>query len=192
LIVYDYLGKPLLHKKIVPGGTATGLGSDFYTYTERVLAFTTGAHQIYPGAWIVGATSGAVAEVVSVTLTSGSWTGGNAVGTMEIKAQNGTFQSENLTVAGQTLSAAIAGNSHINQTVYTNQGLTAQSILVSVTSSTALALWEGGTPDQTSLIGHQMPANSSIVIQDSEAIKNFKVIDAVSGSACTVDVTVYF
>lgn len=78
---------------------------------EKTLVYTSGGtYEIQPGDTIVGGTSGATARVVAAPLTSGSWAGGDAAGTMTLDTVVGTFQSENLNVAANTNVATIAGD----------------------------------------------------------------------------------
>lgn len=79
---------------------------------RRTLAYTSGGtYEIEAGDTITGATSLATARVVAITLSTGTWAGGDAAGTMTLEDQSGTFQSENLNVGGNTNVATIAGNS---------------------------------------------------------------------------------
>lgn len=193
MIVYDYLGEPKTHQRIVPGNTATAFGVEFVSYTERKLPFTSGGTTVIAvGDWIVGATSTAKAEVVAVEVTSGTWGAGTAAGTFTIKNQHGTFQSENILVAGGSNDATIAANSTLSEADYSNKGQFAKAVLVSVTANTALVDYDGGKPDQTALVGHSLPANSSLTITDVNAIRNFKVIDYAAGSASVINATFYF
>lgn len=76
------------------------------------LAFTSGGtYEVISGNTITGATSGATATVFDVVLTSGSWAGGDAAGTLWLNGQTGTFQSENLNVGANSNVATISGNS---------------------------------------------------------------------------------
>lgn len=82
------------------------------TGTLKSLAFTSGGtYEVRPGDVITGATSGATAGVVSLSLSSGTWAGGDAAGTLILDNQAGTFQSENLNVGTDTNVATIGGNS---------------------------------------------------------------------------------
>ncbi len=190
---FETLGQPLTHQKIVPGNTATGIGSEFYIYTERDLAYTSGGTtEIVKGDWIVGATSSAKAEVVSVSLASGTWGAGTAAGVIRIKNQHGTFQSENLKVAAESDDATIAANSVLYEGDYLYKGMIARNALVTVIAQTELIGLDGGKPDQTALVGVSMPANSSLVLKDIMEIKNFKTIDYTASSAGTVNVVCFF
>jgi len=192
-IVFEDLGKPLCHAKIVPGNTITSIGGEFYTYTERLLPFTSGGTTaIVVGDWIVGATSTAKAEVVAVALSSGTWGGGDAAGTFRIRSQHGTFQSENVLVAAGTNDATIAANSTVSPPGYEFGGMTAQAALVSVYAQTALVAVTGGKPNQTALVGQPMAAGTSWVLRNADQIKNFKVIDYTAGSASTVQITFFY
>ncbi|HSW63990.1 MAG TPA: hypothetical protein VLH56_11885 [Dissulfurispiraceae bacterium] len=65
------------------------------------LTFTSGVSQIVAGNTVTGKTSGATAVVTSVTVSSGSWGGGDAVGHLGLSASAGNFQwGEILTVGG--------------------------------------------------------------------------------------------
>lgn len=57
------------------------------------LAFNTGTSEILQGDVLVGATSGATAVVDQVKVESGTWTGGDAAGTLLLKKVVGTFSS---------------------------------------------------------------------------------------------------
>jgi len=61
--------------------------------------FTSGSREPVAGETITGATSTATGYVESVALTGGTWTGGNAAGTITFRRKTGTFASENLNIA---------------------------------------------------------------------------------------------
>ena len=82
--------------------------SSEYILQIRRLAFTSGGTTaISVGDTITGATGGATAIVCCVTLTSGTWAGGDAAGEFLIYGQVGTFEAEEL----NTNKATIAANS---------------------------------------------------------------------------------
>lgn len=60
------------------------------------VAFTSGSVKPQRGDTLSGATGGATARVWDVVLTSGTWAGGDAAGTLWLTDQSGTFESENL------------------------------------------------------------------------------------------------
>lgn len=189
----EIFGHALTHQKITPGNTLTSVGSEFYQYTERTIAYTSGGtYEIVAGDWIVGATSGAKAVVVSLTLTSGTWAGGDAAGVLTIRSQHGTFQAENLNVAANGNVATVAGNSSVRTDTYPYKGQLATVALVVVSDNTALIDYSGDKPNQTALMGIPLPANSSIILKTFDDIRNLKVIDRVSASACVVDIKFYF
>lgn len=98
-------------------GSAKAAGLAFATYDasasgNRTVAYTSGGtYEILPGDTITGATSSSTARVVSLTLTSGTWAGGDAAGTLTVDDRNGALQSENLNVGGNTNVATIGGDS---------------------------------------------------------------------------------
>jgi hypothetical protein len=78
----------------------------------RTLAYTSGGtHEVLVGDTLTGATSGATARVVSLTLTSGTWAEGDAAGTLTLCDQIGTLQSENLNEGENNDVCTVAGNS---------------------------------------------------------------------------------
>lgn len=69
-----------------------------------------GTYEIEAGDTITGATSKSTALVQSVTLSTGTWAGGDAAGTLTLRRVTGTFAAENLNVGSQTNVATIAGD----------------------------------------------------------------------------------
>lgn len=87
------------------------IGAVDTTGTLKSVAFTSGGtYQVVPGDYVTGATSGAVGQVVSLTLSSGTWAGGDAAGTFILDNVVGTFQSENLNVGTNLNVATIGGD----------------------------------------------------------------------------------
>jgi hypothetical protein len=83
-----------------------------YSLKPTSLVFTSGGtYTVSPGDTITGATSAATAIVEKVTLSSGTWGGGDAAGTLTIYGQSGTFQAENLNVGSNSNVATIAADS---------------------------------------------------------------------------------
>jgi len=81
------------------------------TVAQKQVAFTSGgAAELQPGMVVTGATGGATAQVVSLTLTSGTWAAGTAAGVLILDNQVGTFQSENLNATAQANICTIGAN----------------------------------------------------------------------------------
>lgn len=79
--------------------------------TLKSVAFTSGGtYQVMPGDQITGATSGATGRIRSITLSSGSYAGGDAAGTIILDDVVGTFQSENLNVGSNSNVATIGAD----------------------------------------------------------------------------------
>lgn len=193
MLTLEEYGRALTHEKVVPGNTITSLNSEMYIYTERDLAYTSGGTtEVVAGDWIVGATGAAKALVLSVTLTTGTWAGGTAAGTLRICSQHGTFQSENIKVAAGTNEATIAANSVKVKDYYPNKGAQARAVLIGVTGNTALCSWSGGKPDQTALVGVSLGSGSALVLTNYQSIKDFKCVDYTASSASTLNVVYYF
>lgn len=86
-------------------------GVDTTDTTQKQVAYTSGGViEILPGDVLTGATSGATAQVVSVSLTSGTFAAGTAAGTLILDNQVGTFQPEDLNATSQDNICTIGGN----------------------------------------------------------------------------------
>jgi hypothetical protein len=198
MYIFDYIGMALTHQKIVPGNTVTSLAKSCIEYLEFILLCNgVDADSVEPasGRWIVGQTSGARAVIVSATLTAGAYGNANARVTLRLKSVSGIFASTENIGYGANLDhfTVRTGATQVPVTDdYLYKGMMAKAILVSVYGNTALCEWGDAIPDQTSLIGEPMVVNSSVVIQDTNSIRNFKCIDYVSGSASTIQVKFYF
>lgn len=80
------------------------------TLTSKSRSFTSGGTYVTkPGDVITGATSAATATIIGVRLTSGTFAGGDAAGSLIVEGDSGTFQSENLNVGANSNVATIGG-----------------------------------------------------------------------------------
>jgi len=192
--VFESMGIAKTTQKITPGNAATGIGAEVYRYVERTLAYTSGGTtEIVAGDLIVGATSGAVATVVSLTLTGGTWAGGNAAGVLTIKNQVGTFQSEKIKVKAGTDDATIAGNSTVSTANYPfKKDALAKGVFIQNLDNDCLCCWDGTNPDQTSLVGITMATGDSFALPGTENVMRLKFIDKLSGSASSQRIVCYF
>lgn len=103
-----------------------------------VVPFTSGGtYRVKAGDTIEGTSSAATGYVESVSLSSGTWTGGTAAGNITIRRKSGTFEAENLDVGS---------NSNV---VTTTGSLTYQSALETTTNNLAddIQYTEGGLED---------------------------------------------
>ncbi len=193
----EYFGMALTHQKYAPGNTATGISVYCTAYREfflNVAGVDAGSTEPTIGQWIVGA-AGGVGRIVSYTLNSGAW-GATAVATLRINSWNGTaFVAAENVAKGANADHFTASNPLVFNpcpTGYMWNGMEAKAALILVLASTALCDWSGAIPDQTSLIGIPLTVNSSIVLRDTNDIKQFKAIDYTAGSASTLQVKLYF
>lgn len=96
-------------------GVAAGLAYDTYDASasgDRTVSYTSGGtYEILPGDTITGATSASTARVVSLTLATGTWAGGDAAGVLTLDTRSGALQSENLDVGGNSNVATIGADS---------------------------------------------------------------------------------
>ena len=75
------------------GQLAWVVGTQQSVYDQ--ITFTSGGtYEPKPGNVVTGVTSGKTAVVVSTVLSSGTWAGGNAAGTITYKSASGTFTAE--------------------------------------------------------------------------------------------------
>jgi hypothetical protein len=73
----------------------------FYQKTDiDKVAFTSGSQAPVAGSIIVGAISSAYATVDNVTVSSGTWAGGDAAGYLYVQSRSGTYQAEDLGISG--------------------------------------------------------------------------------------------
>ena len=80
--------------------------------TGRTLAYTSGGtYVLKAGDTITGALSATTALVTNVTLASGTFAGGDAVGVITVAQHAGKFQAENLNVGANLNVATISTNS---------------------------------------------------------------------------------
>ena len=93
-------------------------------YPVSILEFSSGGVlEIVAGDIIEGATGGATAIVNKVTVTSGGWITGTAVGVLELISQDGVFQAENLNVdATQANIATIIGDATTLEVIQLGNG----------------------------------------------------------------------
>jgi len=97
-------------------GRALQLSVNGLTFDQTDLlgefTFTSGGtYEITPGDTITGATSGSTAVVSRVHLTSGSWAGGDAAGTIRVTGTpSGAFSAENINVGANSNVATLAGD----------------------------------------------------------------------------------
>lgn len=96
-------------------GVASGLSFADYDASasgNRTVSYTGGGtYEILPGDTITGATSASTARVVSLTLATGTWAGGDAAGVLTLDDRVGALQSENLDVGGNSNVATIGADS---------------------------------------------------------------------------------
>lgn len=78
---------------------------EFMTAPTFTMAYTSGSAEIEVGDTITGATSGKTAYVTGVALSSGTWAGGDAAGSLTLRRKSGDFTAENLNV-GASLNVA--------------------------------------------------------------------------------------
>ena len=77
----------------------TGVGTLYLKLVDEKLTFNTGSAAFTVGQVVTGASSGATGIIVSVTVSSGSFVGGDAAGTLVVRSGNGLnfTNAENLT-----------------------------------------------------------------------------------------------
>ena len=83
--------------------------------------FDSGSSEITVGETVTGATSGATGTVLAVELSSGSWAGGDAVGTIQIQDMDGLFvDNEELdgSVAGDDAASADGEATRVTSKIY--------------------------------------------------------------------------
>lgn len=94
----------VMYKATTSGWSSVDLG--------QVLNFDAGSTEIAVGATVTGASSGATSVVKAIKVSSGTWAGSDAAGTLYIKTVSGTYtNNENLQVSAATYAVADGSNS---------------------------------------------------------------------------------
>jgi len=200
----EYWGTPRCFQRMVPGNNALSTIATSIYYTEWTVAFTSGGTTVTSvGSWIVGATSGVVAEVVAITVTGGTFGGGDAAGTMRLKSKyhptavtTNWTSGENWKIGagsddGTFTALPVLAPKQDRKSAFPI-GTPAKCALVTVLTNTELVDLDGGIPDQTALAGLPMKDGSSILLRDIEEIINFKAIDYAASSAGAVGIQYFF
>ena len=108
-IVYAFRNNAADNACVMFKGTASGWEE---VDLGATLAFTSGGtYEPQVGDTVTGATSAATAVITRIELTSGTWAGGDAAGTLTIRAQSAAFVGENLNVGANADSCTVAGDS---------------------------------------------------------------------------------
>ena len=159
--------------------------------TKRALKFSgAGANVPYPGEVITGLTGAATATIDKVALVSGSYAGGTGAGVLYIYKQSGTFQAENIDhTNGATDDATIAENSF-----ELPRGLQCRTALITVETADLRFVLDGTTATVTGGVnpGHLMSSGQSFIISDFEAMKKWRMINAVASNGAVAVVSFYF
>lgn len=191
MIIKEFHGMPLTWIKITPGDTVTSIPAGAYYYKELEIGYDSGDYAFLEGNVIVGASSGAMGIVRSCTVTSGTVGGGNAAGKIRFHSWNGInfTNNEKIKVGADSDVGDIDGSAPAEcADEYAYKEAVAMDILVCAQSNTQRIAfgYKKISTDQTSGLGLPLSNGSSILISDASAIKNFNVVDAVSGSAGSV------
>lgn len=190
-VTFDEL-YPATHEKIAPGDTATGIDTDTSRPpgTHSVRFTSGGTHEVLVGDTLTGATSGKTAVVRGIVLEGGTWAGGDAYGVFYLDDPSGAFQAENLNEGANSNVCTISGDL-LDITWAKNKR--AQKALITCEAQTAMISYNGEDPTQTpTFVGHELPADMSILLETSYGVRTFKCIDKTSGSNATLKVTCYF
>lgn len=189
-LIKEY-GEPLTHQKIVPGNTATAINAATYEIKgDRKIAYTgAGTVVMAVGNTITGATSAATAIIAARTIETGTDGAGTAAGVLYLTNQTGTFEAENLNIGTDLNVATIAEDS-----AKVSKGLSAKAMLVTVESYSANITIDGTVPTQTGGTnrGHALIVGTMYMIENPNAVRAFKCIDATASSASTVKITCFF
>lgn len=92
------------------------------------LDFTSGSHEPLPDETVTGHLSSATAKIISVTVSSGTWGGGDAAGTLYLYAKSGTFQAEDLDQGSDLNICTVAADATISAWKTVKDGATAARI----------------------------------------------------------------
>lgn len=142
-----------------------------------------GTHELVVGDTVTGETGGATGYIEHITLTSGTWAGGDAAGTIYLTTRNATaFQAETLKDNGNLNCASIGGASSKNAVViysfvYHHEGTSEQ--LVYSDSKIAYEFTSLGASDWSYLYLD----DSAIVTAGTNVISATELVDATTEPA---------
>jgi len=147
-----------------------------------------GTNDIAVGDIIEGATSGAFADVLKVTVSSGSWAGGDAAGTLEVFVSYGTWQSgeaiDNVTDSNAnaaTTASVATDNDNILVVVGTCPSSTSQNVTVYDWSTAVNIFVLGAGGRSVTLNNFKFIVDESAVVENSSAVINRCWFDPASG-----------
>ncbi len=194
----EYFGMSAGHHRYLPGNVASGISKYCIAYQEFFLkADGVDAGSIEPttGQWIIGA-AGGIACIRNYSLDSGAWGNANARVTLRVYSWNGTsfVAAENIAIGAEANQFTVRNPLDFKPCPpgYYGHGLEAKVALILVQTNTALCDWSGAIPNQTALIGIPLTAGSSILIRDTNDIKQFLAIDYTPSSASIIQAKLYF
>ena len=122
-----------------------------------------GTSEIIVGDTIVGATSTTTGYVMGVSLSSGSWAGGDAVGSFTIRRKTGRFtDSENLDIQGGLA----------NQATITGSQTTIKPIESTTNSLASMITYSGGGVDDYPLSGTILGVQATFTIEYKHRVGN--------------------
>lgn len=196
-MIENYPGKPLTWQRIAPGDTLAQIAAGVWKYKELEIGYDSGDYAFLEGDVIVGATSGAIGIVVSVTVVTGTVAGGDAAGKIRFHSWNGIAftNNEKIKVAADADVGDIDGTTPVECVdAYLYKETVANLVLVSAETNAQRIGYSARKmkPDQTSDYGLLLPIGGSVEVRDADAIKNLYTIDAVSGAVGYTVFTGYF
>lgn len=161
-----------------------------------ILTFTGGSEEITAGTYLKGMTSNALAHVVDVRVTDGTWAEGNAKGFIECASASGTFQAgeavKSFAKATATAAPVAAKMLYFNQcsaAFVPTQTLTGGTS--GATGTIAYYVLLGGNVGSGTGYGYLILTGGSGVFRDTETITGTAGSAKVDGSAADVTVIAY-
>ena len=203
----EYIGEPLtFERQLATSDAVASISEGTYQIKNRMLGFTGGGtYEPLVGDVILGGSSAAIATITKVVLTTGTWAGGDAVGTFYLHNQKGTFNATAETLklikaadgaAVADAATSVAGDSALADTKIL-QERTANAMLVTVLANPINYTVEGSAPtiDGNTTIpgrGINAVANTNFILDSIQQMKNFKWINGTGSSNAQVRFQGYF
>lgn len=197
----EYIGEPLtFERQLAASDAVASISEGTYRIINRMLGFTSGGtYEPQVNDVILGASSGAIATITKIVLSTGTWGAGTAAGTLYLHNQVGTFYAtaEVLKLIKAADGAAVAdaatsvaGNSSVAD-IKVRQTRTAKAMLVEVLANPINYMADGSAPtiDGNTTIpgrGINAVANTNFLLEDIRSIVNFKWINGTGSSNAQV------
>jgi hypothetical protein len=217
MITLEEYGVPLTQQMgTFTADTSIASDDDAYSIKIYMMAYDSGGTTYQPvlGDLIIGATSSATGIVLSCSLDSGTWAGGDGAGVIYMYNVSGTWQNDEVfNVVKAKDSSAVADEGTVNGVAWEVQGIKsfkapngqeiyngqqAKVALLEATANPIRVTLDGTPPTPGTLTnglvsrGLYIEANEILVIRGVTSVKNIKLCNANASANAAYRIVYYF